>query len=195
MKLKNALTLIMEGPHDKNKKKAIFLSGMPGSGKTEFYKKVLDDKNLKRLDTDIIYSYLVKKSESDDIKDPKNYDKYGKEVGEKLKSLNRLYTKNELGLVIDSTGGNSSKILKIKNDLEAKGYDTCMVFIKTPVKSSFDRIKKRERGVDKDYAKNIYKKLNKNVELYKSAFNKFWEVNNEKDYLSLEGPIQNFLRS
>lgn len=182
-----------EGKHDQNRLKAIFLAGMPASGKTEFYNEVLKGRDLKHMDSDKIMSYFVKKDKGS-LKDTSNYVKYQGKINDKLKRFNELYTSGKLGLVIDSTGANKEKITEIKRNLENKGYDTSMVFIKTPLQQSLDRAKKRERGVDEEYSKMVFNKLSKNAIHYESIFKNFWEINDRKDYSEFNKIISTWLR-
>lgn len=185
---------INEGKYDKNRFKAIFLAGAPASGKTEFYKAVLAGKDMKHLDSDKVMMFLIKKY-GGDPKDTSNYSKFQKDVKAKLKMMNKIYREGGLGLVVDGTGRNAERIKKIKKELEDFGYDTAIVYVKTPIKKAMEKAKQRERGVDQDFIKKVYKDLNKNIPEYQNIFKTFIEINSEDDYDSAEKKINSWLRS
>lgn len=185
---------IFEGKYDKNRFKAIFLAGTPASGKTEFYNAVLKNKDMKHLDSDKVMTFLVNKY-GGDLGDTSNYSKFQKDVKAKLNLMNKIYKQGGLGMVIDGTGRDKDMILKLKKDLENFGYDTIMVYVKTPINKAIEKAKKRERGVDQEYIKQVYKDLSKNISTYKNNFKKVIEVNSEDEFDSSEKEINKWLRS
>lgn len=185
--------MILEGKHDKNKFKAVFLSGTPASGKTEFYDFALKHKDMKHLDADKVMMFLIKKY-GGDAKDTDNYTKFKKDVRNKLEMMNKMYTKGGLGLVIDGTGRDVNLIKKLKDQLEKYGYETAMIFIKTPLIKAIEKSKKRERAVDIDYIKDTYKQLGKNIPQYKNMFSPFIEVNDTKEFREAEKKIDKWLK-
>lgn len=184
--------MILEGKYDKNTFKAIFLAGTPASGKTEFYQYALKHKDMKHLDADKVMMFLINKY-GGDAKDTKNYSKFQKDVKNKLKTMNKMYTKGGLGLVIDGTGKNIEMIEKLKKKLETYGYKTSMVFIKTPLDKAIKKAEKRKRAVDLEYIKDTYKSLSKNIFLYQKMFNPFIEINSEEEYKEAEKKINRWL--
>jgi len=183
---------ILEGRFDKYRFKAVFLIGAPASGKTEFYNEALRHKNLKHLDSDKVMMFLIKKY-GGNPKDTENYTKWQKNVQGKLDMMSRMYKEGGLGLVIDGTGKNFERIKNLKKDVESYGYETAMVYIKTPLKSAIERSKKRSRGVDTEYIKDTYRALLKNSKEYKKMFPLFIEVNSVSEYPYAEKKINTWL--
>lgn len=195
MKLKEILNELNEGKHDQNIYKAVFLSGLPASGKTEFYNYALKHKDFKHLDSDKILSFLVRKHK-DDLKDTRVYQKYSEQIDKKIRTQSEIWTDRGLGLVIDTTGQDLNKILEIKNVLENKGYDTAMVFIEKKFQDAVDYSKTRDRAVDKSYIINVKEKLSKNEEIYQKSFSPFIKIEgrNPNEYSKAEKKLNNWLR-
>lgn len=170
-----------EGRFDKYQFKAVFLIGPPASGKTEFYEAELKMKDLKHIDSDKVMMFLIKRY-GGNPKDTSNYTKWQGKVKEKLETMNRIYTEGGLGLAIDGTGQNLERIKRIKKQLESLGYKTAMVYINTPIQKAIERSKTRNRAVDVDYIKKVYKKLITNVPIYREMFDPFIEINDVSEY-------------
>lgn len=195
MKLKEILSkYIDEGIHDKNTFKAIFLSGIPASGKTEFYNFSLRPKNFKSLDADNILAFLAKR-DGIGLKEKGLYDKYSEQISQKLSNQNKLWTKESLGLAIDTTGQDLFKTMRIKSSLEEKGYKTAMVFVLMSVEDAIKYAEKRERAVDKEYIYSVNKKLQNNKRTYQNSFDFFIEVKgrDRDDYLRVDKEIDKWL--
>lgn len=185
---------LIEGRFDKYQHKAVFLIGLPASGKTEFYEAELKRKYLKHMDSDKVMMFLIRKY-GGDPKDTSNYTKWQKSVKEKLDNMSNMYTNEGLGLVIDGTGQNFSNIATIKKKLETLNYKTAMVYINTPLLKAIERAKTRERGVDLEYIKKVYKKLATNVPKYRVMFNPFIEVNSAEEFSKKGKEIKRWLNS
>lgn len=184
---------LLEGQHDKYTQKAIFLIGIPASGKTEFYYHALKHKHLKHMDSDKVMAFLVGKH-GGSLRDTSNYTRWQKSVAQKLDAMSDMYKSGKLGLVIDGTGRNIEKIKEIKKNLEDEhGYKTAMVFINTPLTKAIEKAKRRDRAVDLSYIKKVYSDLSKNTEEYRKIFNPFIEVNSVKEYDKAERKVNRWL--
>lgn len=183
---------IFEGRFDRYRFKAVFLVGIPASGKTEFYNSVLMHKNLKHIDSDKVMMFLIKKY-GGNPKDTKNYSKWENSIKSKLDMMAKIYKEGGLGLVIDGTGKNIDKIKEIKKDIERYGYETSMIYIKTPLNKSIKRSKERGRAVDLGYIKDVYRSLSKNIEEYKKMFTPFIEVSDVSEHPAAEKKISSWL--
>lgn len=183
---------IFEGRFDKYRFKAIFLIGAPASGKTEFYNSALKHKNLKHIDSDKVMMFLIKKY-GGNPKDTGNYTKWENDVKNKLNTMSRIYKEGGLGLVADGTGRDLEKIKNLKKNIEKYGYETAMVYLKTPLSKSIKKANERERGVDIEYIKDTYKALTKNVIEYKKIFTTFIEINSVDEYPIAEKKINSWL--
>jgi hypothetical protein len=79
-----------------------------------------------------------------------------------------------LGLVIDGTGANASKVTGQKKTLEALGYECAMVYVSIPLEDSIASDKKRgedgERSIGPELVTAKFKQLDKSIPKLKKAF-------------------------
>lgn len=130
---------LVEGPLDANILKAVFLAGSGGSGKG-FISKLsgLSSLGFKVVNVDDAYEYLLVKNNvnpSTDIFTPQ-----GQALREPAKRMMNLrldlYLAGKLPIIIDATAANLQKISKMKDRLEAAGYDTAMVLVDVSLERS-----------------------------------------------------------
>jgi|GEM_PF-3936565 len=136
---------LIEGINDKGILKAVFLAGGPGSGKTYVAKQIfgipekfnLSMSGMKMVNSDKELKYLLKKygfgTDLDKMPDEvfKNLTGDGPDSSglrnfakELTKERERLYRNGRLGMIIDGTGHNLSKIQSKKKELVWRGADT-----------------------------------------------------------------------
>jgi len=165
-----------EGVHDPGIFKAIFLSGGPGSGKSFVSKKTTSGMGLKVVNSDEIFTYLLKKSNlGTDILNmtPKEYEK-AMEIRAGAKSLlskkQELFLKGRLGMVIDGTGKNFNKIKDQSEELKKMGYDTFLIFVNTSLEVALERNKNRERKVPVEIVMQGWKSVQGNIGKFQQYF-------------------------
>ena len=88
---------IIEGPHDPNIFKAVFLAGGPGAGKSYVSDNLLKGKGLKPINSDDVYEYLANKHDVD-LSDP---EVVGGERGQELRQRAKEITKTRENLYLD----------------------------------------------------------------------------------------------
>jgi hypothetical protein len=139
--------IIREGVHDKGIFKAVFLGGGPGSGKDYVLSNTLDGHGLVEINSDKALEYLMDK-ENLDKKMPDSEEKQRNEVRKRAKNITELRQRLALhgrnGLIINGTGDDPEKYMKIKEMLEKLGYDTHMVMVNT--KDEVSKARNIERG-------------------------------------------------
>jgi predicted ABC-type ATPase len=85
-----------------------------------------------------------------------------------------------LGLVIDGTGANASKVIGQKKTLEALGYECAMVYVTIPLEASIASDKKRgedgERTIGPELVTQKYMELDKSLPKLKRSFGKLFFV-------------------
>jgi predicted ABC-type ATPase len=152
---------LQEGPYDQHTYKAIFMAGIPGSGKTTISKTIFAGTGLKVVDFDDIAKKLNKP-----VTDPKIQTIHDKKV--------ELFIKNGLGLLIDKTSQNYAPISKLKQQLESNGYQTMMIYVNTDLAVARERIKNRYketgRDVSDEYLDIAFKNLLNNLGKYQKDF-------------------------
>ena len=131
-----------EGLNDPSIFKAVFLAGGPGSGKSYVAGKILANVGLKTVNPDQALELLMdkeglRKDMPDDEQEERDV------VRAKAKGITgnqqALYIAGRLGLIIDGTAKDTSKVSKIKKELEEIGYETRMIFVNTNLDVSIQR--------------------------------------------------------
>ena len=151
-----------EGLNDPSIFKAVFLAGGPGSGKSYVAGKILANVGLKTVNPDEALELLMdkeglRKDMPDDEEEPRDA------VRAKAKGITgnqqALYIAGRLGLIIDGTAKDTSKVAKIKKELEEIGYETRMIFVNTNLEVSVQRNTDRfEKGGGRKVPAGILKK-------------------------------------
>ena len=202
--------ILNEGARDPGIFKAIFLAGGPGSGKSFVAQKLfgipekinVSKTGLKMVNQDSELELLLKKyfgtTDIDNMPDElfadlTGVDKQGKPVDydtsglrKFAKSLSkerlRLYTNGKLGVIIDGTGHNFSKIKSRRKDLMDMGYDTYMVFVNTNLDVALERNEKRDRVVPASIVKKSWQDVQNNMGAFQGLFggSNFMIVQNNK---------------
>jgi cytidylate kinase len=166
--------MIAEGLYDPSIFKAIFLAGGPGSGKSFMAKKIaLQALGFVIINSDQPFENLMRKLELD-FKMPESEKEQRDAAREVAKATadkkQMLAIHGRLGLVIDGTGKDMEKILKMRGHLAVKGYDSALVFINTDLETALARNAKRERSVPEDIATNLWKDVQRNLGVFQRAF-------------------------
>ena len=143
-------SLLIEGVHDKGIFKAVFLAGGPGSGKDYVLDNTLAGHGMTEINSDKAFEYLLV-NEKLDKRMPDNEEEQRNVVREKAKSMTelrqRLALQGRNGLVINGTGDDYDKIKRIKEKLEALGYETSMMMVNTADEVSKTRnVERGQRG-------------------------------------------------
>ena len=191
---------INEGVNDPGIFKAVFLAGGPGSGKTyvakqlfgipERYnismtgmKMVNSDKELKFLLNKYGFGTDLDKMPDELFKDLTSKGQSG--LRDYAKSLTKqrmkLYQDGKLGMIIDGTGHDYSKIAKMKRELQEDGYDTYMVFVNTSLDVAQQRNQERDRILPPDLLEKSWKGVQANLGKFQNLFkSNFLIVDNSK---------------
>ena len=158
------MDILLEGVNDPGIFKAVFLAGGPGSGKTFVVKGLfgipdrlnISHSGMKMVNSDKELKFLLKKfgfgTDLDKMPDEVFKDLTAKGqsgLRDFSKSLTaqrmKLYKQGRLGMIIDGTGHDYGKLLKMKRDLEADGYDSYMIFVNTSLEVAQKRNQERDR--------------------------------------------------
>lgn len=177
--------MLSEGLYDPAIFKAVFLAGGPGSGKSFMVKKTaLQALGFTIINSDAPFEALMRKLELD-FKMPDSE----KEQRDAARDLAKATTDRKqmlsiygrLGLVIDGTGRDMEKIMKMRGHLAVKGYDSAMVFVNTDLKTALERNAKRERSVPVEVATTLWKDVQKNLGVFQRAFGQhFYIIDNSE---------------
>ena len=184
--------MLSEGVYDPGVLKAIFMAGGPGSGKSHTAKAILggDTNNalstmtsvgLKLVNSDPAFEHFLKKAGIN----PGDLGKLSQDEFEKAtvgpdsprgkaKALRdktqSIYMQGRLGLVIDGTGDDYSKISAKKKKLEEAGYDTFMIFVNTSLEVAQERNASRDRKLPADLVQDIWNDVQQNLGKFQGLF-------------------------
>ena len=206
----------MEGVFDKGILKAVFMAGGPGSGKTYVASQIfgIPDKNinisasgLKTVNSDTEFEFLLKKygfetfgtgnldidlwpDEVFNMIAGGDEDSEDMTLRKKAKLMTRArknkYMESRLGMIIDGTGHNYSKIAKEKKDLEKLGYDCYMVFVNTSLDVALKRNKERTRRLPEDILTKSWKDVQSNMGKFQGLFGRNFAVVDNSKFLKPE---------
>lgn len=166
-------------------KKAIFLCGSGGSGKSTICQKYFSD--YVSVDVDIIYEQLLIESNLGlDIKkfNPEQI-KVSNSLFEKAKELNNIKFIDVLSsgenIIIDSIGRDLDGILYQRNILEKSGYSTFMIMVYADLDICINRVENRTRSYHKSLTIDSWYKVYSNIVPFKKEFgNRFMLVYNDE---------------
>ena len=184
---------LSEGRHDPSIFKAVFMAGAPGAGKSFVADSMALPGQLgyKEINSDIEFTRYMKQAGLTDDKgavilNPKQ--EYERNV---VRTVAKRHTKakqgqamvGRLGLLIDGTGANSSKVLTQKQTLEALGYETSMIYVKLGLEGSIESDRQRGeaggRSIGPELVTAKYNELEKSLKPLKRSFGKmFFEIDN-----------------
>jgi dephospho-CoA kinase len=167
--------------------KAIFMAGPAGAGKT-FTLNKLGIKGFTMINVDEDYEELLKKElgkEDFASMSPEELSTAAKLMG-KARVTTRDKETQAIGalqnIVIDGTGAASKPLLKKKQELEARGYETFMIMIYVSPMTSLKRNAERGRSLPTIAVLKSWQGLVSNIETYRQAFgNNIVIVNNDPE--------------
>ena len=188
--------LILEGVDDPGILKCIFMAGGPGSGKSFIANEIFGVSHktlsavsaggLKLVNSDSLFEKGLKDN-GIDSKDLGTIEKENPELwnmisGEGNKNSIRAHAKNitdkqrafyeagRLGMVIDGTGDEVTKLKKKKEHAESLGYDCYMVFVNTSLEVALKRNAERDRTLSDDLVNKIWKDCQNNLGAFQGMF-------------------------
>ena len=165
---------IDEGVNDPAIFKAVFLAGGPGSGKSFIVGKTgLTPLGFKVINSDDAFEAALKKAglemTPDNIFSPK-----GQEIRKSTSALTvkkmGLAIKGRLGLVIDGTGKDFTKIKTQANDLKRLGYEVAMIFVNTDKETAMARNRARARKLKDKMVAKAWADVQKNIGAFQGIF-------------------------
>lgn len=188
--------MITEGVDDPGILKCIFLAGGPGSGKSYIANEIfgvgksainsVSAGGLKLVNSDTAFEKALK----DNGINPKDLGRFEKEdpkmwntiAGEDnpnsirnqakkiTKQQQAFYEAGRLGMIIDGTGDEVTKIKEKKAHAEDLGYDCYMVFVNTSLEVAQKRNSSRDRTLSDDRVIQVWKACQNNLGAFQSMF-------------------------
>jgi predicted kinase len=216
--LKNQLfaEIITEGVDDPGILKCIFLAGGPGSGKSytvsEIFgvgKKTIQSVSaggLKIVNSDSAFENALKKngiSPKDLGKIDQNSDLWNTIAGEDnpksirnqakniTKQQQAFYEAGRLGMIIDGTGDEVTKIKSKMKHAQDLGYDCYMVFVNTSLEVAQERNASRDRTLPTELVNQIWKACQNNLGAFQSMFGGNFVIVDNTEYKKYQSKVKN----
>ena len=164
---------LLEGVYDPNIFKAFFMAGGPGSGKSYVAGKPTAGLGLKVVNSDIVFeNYLKQARLSFEMPDTQAAQRDARRAAAKQVTAKRQdnFVEGRLGMVIDGTGKDYSKISSQASQLKAIGYDVHMIFVNTSLDVALERNKKRARQVPEKIVIDSWNAVQKNIGQFQRFF-------------------------
>ena len=180
---------LQEGVYDPNIFKAFFLAGGPGSGKSYVVARTTAMFGMRIVNSDDVFESLIKKAGMN--MDMRNYS--GKDLERRdvirgrAKEITKLrqanYIEGRLGLIIDGTGKDYSKIETQMRGLQKLGYESHMIFVNTSLDVALERNEKRPRKLPESLVVQSWNNVQKNIGKFSQLFQKGFIIvdNNDPD--------------
>ena len=187
--------LVLEGIDDPGVLKCVFMAGGPGSGKSYIANEIFGvghkvvssvaASGLKLVNSDPAFEKGLKDNGINpkdlgriEREEPELWDMItaksktsirgkAKELSDKQKAF---YEAGRLGMIIDGTGDEVTKIKKKKDHAESLGYDCYMVFVNTSLEVALKRNAERDRTLPEDLVKKIWKDCQNNLGAFQGMF-------------------------
>lgn len=206
--------ILSEGVDDPGILKCVFMAGGPGSGKSFTAKELfgvgksafssVTAGGLKLVNSDTAFEKGLKDS-GIDMKELGNIEKNDPELWKlitmgdksirgKAKSITdkqrAFWEAGRLGMIIDGTGDEVSKIKKKMEHAESLGYDCSMVFVNTSLEVALERNKNRDRVLSDELVSKIWKDCQNNLGAFQGMFNGNFVIVDNTVYKPVNKPVQ-----
>ena len=178
-------TYLEEGPNDPAIFKAIFLAGGPGSGKTFITgRTALYTLGFKNINSDTAYEKAMTAAGLE-MDGETIMSAQGQAIRDNAKNLTQRqmdgYVKGRLGLTIDGTGRDFSKISKLVNEARSAGYDVAMMYINTDLETALARNSSRARQLPDEKVERMWKDVQSNIGKFQRLFKENFIVIDNSD--------------
>lgn len=181
---------LSEGVYDPGIFKVVFMAGGPGSGKSfileQFIKQGFHRLGLRIVGSDVAFEYFLKKAgmgtDADTVASPEGQrirNQVAKPVTNKKMSL---MLEMRLGMVIDGTAKNYTKVDRQAKLFESLGYDSAMVFVNTDLETAIQRNRERERSLKDEIVTTAWHEAQSNMGKYSNRFKRhFFIIDNSNN--------------
>ena len=214
------MDLLNEGVNDKGVLKAVFMAGGPGSGKSYVARELfgipktinVSVSGLKTVNSDTEFEFLLKKYGFETVGGGLDIDLWPKEVFDTIaggdedskdmtirkkaklltKARKEQYTNGRLGMIIDGTGHDYSKLSKEKLQLEQLGYDTYMIFVNTSLEVALQRNQERRRSLPEDILTKSWENVQHNLGKFQGLFGRNFVVVDNSKFLKPKDALKKF---
>lgn len=186
MLLNEIYTQVTEGVNDPAIFKVIFFIGSPGSGKSRVERQLgLKTMGFVSLDLDVIFSRLLTKHGLS-LKMPPEEAEPRAEIRsiakQKLAKKQEIILDGRLGVVIQGTGHEMSKIHSVRSYLHSLGYEDALVVVHShDVNTALARNLKRPRSIPPEEVIKRWDAVTQQLDQYKKEFPFHFVIHNDED--------------
>jgi predicted kinase len=208
------IQMITEGVDDPGILKCVFMAGGPGSGKSYTAMEIFgvgkdltqsfSAAGLKLVNSDTAFEKMLKDNgiNAKDLariekEEPELWDKITADPGgirAQAKALTKkqqdFYEAGRLGMIIDGTGDEVSKIKKKMEHAKSLGYDCYMVFVNTSLEVALERNAKRDRTLPESLVTEIWKACQNNLGKFQSMFGGNFVIVDNTVYKPVNSAVQ-----
>ena len=187
-----------EGINDPGIFKAVFLAGGPGSGKSFIVGQTsLQSFGLKLINSDDAFERALAKVGLEAT--PENiYSSKGQSIRDRAKLLTKMrqeqWIDSRLGLVIDGTGKDFTKINNQVNKLRSIGYDVAMIFVNTDLETAKARNQSRTRTLPDKVVSDMWNDVQKNIGKFQNLFGRYMYIVDNSDGANYQGATMSIYR-
>jgi cytidylate kinase len=208
------IQMITEGVDDPGILKCVFMAGGPGSGKSYTAMEIFgvgkdltqsfSAAGLKLVNSDTAFEKMLKDNGINpkdlariEKEEPELWDKITADPGgirAQAKALTKkqqdFYEAGRLGMIIDGTGDEVSKIKKKMEHAKSLGYDCYMVFVNTSLEVALERNAKRDRTLPESLVTEIWKACQNNLGKFQSMFGGNFVIVDNTVYKPVNSAVQ-----
>lgn len=172
------LQQLQESVNDKGLFKAVFVTGIPGAGKSYTTQQLTDGAiQPKVVNSDKMFEFLGKQGKID-VADDMSWHDVSDTVEHTTKAMLTNYVNGMLPLFVDSTNASPAAILRRKGILESLGYDCSLVWINVDLQVAVARAEKRERHVPEPFIRAAWEQAVMSKKYIVGKFDHVQQINN-----------------
>lgn len=191
----NDSKILDEGINDPAIFKVVFIIGGPGSGKSYISKRLgLNSMGYVNINSDVAFEYLMKKNDLNFKMPPEEKEKRSA-VRQRAKDItgnkSELALDGRLGIIIDGTGDDFEKVIRLKTNFDELGYDNFLVIVNTRLDVARERNKKRKRTVPDDLVIDSWYNVQNNIGKFAQVFDNTAIIDNSGDISETQQQILN----
>jgi len=185
--------VLQEGVNDPSIFKVVFVVGGPGSGKSHISREFgLNSLGLVTVNSDHAFEYLMQK-QGLDLKMPPEEEIERDIVRNRAKEIvnkkSDLAIDGRLGLHIDGTGSDFTKVQNLKNNFDMLGYDSYLIIVNTKLDVARSRNQSRKRSVPDDLLTKRWRDVQNNIGRFAEIFPRFSIIDNSGDINNTDSQI------
>ena len=210
------IEMITEGVDDPGILKCVFLAGGPGSGKSYTAKEIfgvgktsissVSAGGLKLVNSDTAFEKALKDNGIDmkqlgniEQNDPELWNIIAGEtnptsIRNQAKNITKkqqaFYEAGRLGMIIDGTGDEVTKIKEKKKHAESLGYDCYMIFVNTSLEVAQERNATRDRRLSSELVTSIWKACQNNLGAFQSMFSGNFIIVDNTEYKKYQSKVR-----